>query len=99
MGILSFAVVTFGLQFFQIADGQPYPFSLHYFELIDTSMALSAAWVLKLVSDSVGGSAAAKRAVLAGGWGLVGVQLLYWSMDQRWVYMSKRWYEFVFWPF
>ncbi len=46
LGALLFTVVSFALQHFQLADGQPYPYCLHYFELVDTPLILAAVYVL-----------------------------------------------------
>jgi hypothetical protein len=46
LGVLLFTGVSLGLQHFQLADGQPYPYCLHYFELVDTPLVLAAVLVL-----------------------------------------------------
>jgi len=45
-GVFLFTAVTLGLQHFQLADGQPYPYCLHYFELVDTPLVLAVCFVL-----------------------------------------------------
>lgn len=40
LGLMVYALITFGLQVSQIADGQPYPSSLHYFALVEPLLAL-----------------------------------------------------------
>lgn len=56
-GVALFTAVTLGLQGAQIADGQPYPYSLHYFELVDPLLAICAASLFRLeVQDRERGS-------------------------------------------
>ncbi len=92
-GVVLFTVVTVALQYAQIADGQPYPYSLHYFELVDPLMAMTAAWALHLVAKD--------RAWLAV---LLGAPLLVTQADrlldgQGWVFLNKFWFWAILWPF
>lgn len=40
IGLVGYALATFGLQLGQLADGQPYPSSLHYFALVEPLVVL-----------------------------------------------------------
>ena len=49
VGCAVFAVVTTALQLGQAADGQPYPYSLHYYELIDTAVVFAVVFAVQAV--------------------------------------------------
>jgi len=52
LGVGLFSAVSFGLQHFQLADGQPYPYSLHYFELVDPALCMGAALALRTAHEA-----------------------------------------------
>jgi len=87
-GLLAFCAITFALQALQIADGSPFPMSLHYFELIGPPVALVVAgtlatragaprWMVAVVALLLVGSQAA---LFARGLGALFV-------DPRWILM------------
>ena len=88
--VLLFTTVTLTLQFFQLADGQPYPFSLHYFELVEPAMILAAVWGLAGLR-SQGGWLLPKCGTL-----LAGVVLLsqtgFFLYCQKWVFLHIHWF-------
>lgn len=97
VGIGAFTAVTVALQYEQIADGQPYPYSLHYFELVDPAMAICAAWGLFLIGSREG-KAWPIVAALAGG-GLVLSQAALLLQGQQFVFLNKFWFYAIIWPF
>ena len=91
-GVALFTVVTLALQAAQVADGQPYPYSLHYFELVDPVLAVCAAWLFRLaVLEAAPGSwrrrlcGLATAAVLAGQLGLL-------FRGQGLAFLNKYWF-------
>ena len=83
----AYALATFGLQVIQLADGQPYPSSLHYFALVEPLMVLAAV------------AAVTTRWRAGGAWrlaaGVVAVvvvvaQLWRWQDGMTWLWRSQR---------
>jgi len=95
--VLFFTVVTLGLQFFQVADGQPYPFSLHYFELAEPTMIVASVWGLASL-DSVG-SMRTKVVATAMAAGLVLSQVGFFIYCQKWVFLNIHWFWMLLNPF
>ena len=98
-GIAAFSAVTLELQRMQVADGQPYPYSLHYFELVDPALAVCAAWALHL--GATGGAPGRRRgggAALAAR-GLIASQGWFLLQGQGWVFLNKFWFWAILWPF
>ena len=91
-GVALFTAVTLGLQFAQIADGQPYPFSLHYFELVDPTLAICAAWLFRVeVLDREPGSW--RRRLGGGATGLLlASQLALLFRGQGFAFLNKYWF-------
>ena len=85
-GLVGYAGVTFGLQMAQIADGQPYPSSLHYFALVEPLAALLAVYTLMSVW--------ARGGVLRGGAGVIALvmtatQLWRWVDGMTWLWRQQ----------
>lgn len=97
-GVALFSAVTFALQRAQIADGQPYPYSLHYFELVDPVLAILAAWLYEVArGDSV---ASRSRRALAASLGLLmlATQLVLMVRGQQWAFLNRFWFPILLWP-
>ena len=95
--VLLFTGVTLSLQFLQVADGQPYPFSLHYFELVEPVMILGAVWAL---SQLIGSDQPAQRwagRLLSGA--LLLSQLSFFIYCQKWVFLNIHWFWMLMNPF
>ena len=95
--VLLFTGVTLSLQFFQVADGQPYPFSLHYFELVEPVMILGAVWGL---SQLIGSDQSAQRwagRILSGA--LLLSQFSFFIYCQKWVFLNIHWFWMLMNPF
>jgi len=97
VGIGTFTLVTVALQYQQIADGQPYPSSLHYFELVDPAMAICAAWGLFLIGSREGRGWSIAATI--GGTALVLSQAVLLLDGQAWVFLNKFWFWAIVWPF
>jgi hypothetical protein len=97
VGVVAFTGVTVALQYKQIADGQPYPYSLHYFELADPAMAICAAWGLWLMGSREGCLGSVLASVAAAG--LLITQVLLLLDGQAWVFVNKFWFWAIIWPF
>jgi hypothetical protein len=95
--VLFFTGVTLGLQYFQMADGQPYPFSLHYFELAEPTMIVASVW--GLASLSALGSMRSKVAGTAMAAGLLVSQVGFFIYCQKWVFLNIHWFWMLLNPF
>lgn len=91
-GVALFTAVTLGLQATQVADGQPYPFSFHYFELVDPALAICAAWLFRLeVLDREPGTW--RRRLGGGAAGLLVLsQLVLLLRGQGLAFLNKYWF-------
>ena len=86
--VLFFATVTLGLQHLQFADGQPYPFSLHYFELAEPAMCIAAVWGLSALVSRGG----VQRWLGLGAAGLLLVsQVGFYIYCQKWIFLNIHW--------
>lgn len=95
--VLFFTGVTLALQYFQLADGQPYPFSLHYFELAEPTMIVASVW--GLASLSVLGSMRWKITGTAIAAGLLVSQVGFFIYCQKWVFLNIHWFWMLLNPF
>jgi hypothetical protein len=89
-----FTIVTTLLQAGQAADGQPYPFSLHYYELVDTATILSAVWALALVWGTGRRWLVSALALL-----LLLSQAGLFLHGQNYVWLDRFWFWAMLWPF
>lgn len=87
--LLVYTLVTFGLQLAQIADGQPYPSSLHYFALVEPLMVLAAVAAVTSGWRSASGHAQRVVVVLIG-LTLAGTQLWRWADGMTWIWRSQQ---------
>ena len=94
VGTALFTVVTTFLQQGQAADGQPYPFSLHYYELVDTATILGAVWALALVWRSGRRAPAGALAAL-----LLFSQVGLYFHGLKYVWLDRFWFWATLWPF
>lgn len=94
VGTFFFAAVTTALQQSQAADGQPYPFSLHYYELVDASSIVGVTWLLAL-----GWRAGRRRLVLAALIVLLTSQAALFVHGQNFVWLDRFWFWAMLWPF
>ena len=83
--LVIYAVATFFLQHIQLADGQPYPSSLHYFALVEPLLVLAAIAALRRAWAALP-RAAAVALTLA----VVGPQLWRWVDGMTWIWRSQR---------
>lgn len=91
-GVALFTAVTLALQAAQVADGQPYPFSLHYFELVDPMLAVCAAWLFRQeVLEREPGTWRRRLGASAAGL-LVASQLLLFVRGQSFAFLNKYWF-------
>jgi hypothetical protein len=88
--VLFFVGVTLALQYFQVADGQPYPFSLHYFELAEPTMIVASVWAV--ASLGALGSVRARGAAAAMTAGLLVSQVGFFIYCQKWVFLNIHWF-------
>ena len=95
VGTALFTVTTTLLQQSQAADGQPYPFSLHYYELVDTATILGVVWALALAWREAG----RRRLVLAAVLLLLASQAGLWFHGQNFVWLDRFWFWAMLWPF
>ncbi len=91
-GVALFTAVTLGLQAAQVADGQPYPFSLHYFELVDPVLAICAAWLFRLEVLEGEPGTWRRRAAAAAACLLVVSQLVLWMRGLTLAFLNKFWF-------
>lgn len=84
-----YTLVTFGLQVAQIADGQPYPSSLHYFALVEPLVVLTGVGALARAARDPG----LKTGVLLAAAALAVTQGMRWveSMDWMWRQQTGMW--------
>lgn len=97
MGCVLFSAVTVVLQHTQVADGQPYPYGLHYYELIEVPAVLAAAFALAALWRGAG-----RGARVAVGMATAGLVLSqgYWFFEgQTWIWMAPYWFWATLWPF
>ncbi len=92
LAILVFCGITWGLQALQLADGSPFPYSLHYFELIAVPMALVVGGAFATGWHRTTGTKKAALGVAAGllvlsQWALFGRGLLELFAQARWILM------------
>lgn len=97
-GIAAFSGVTFALQRAQVADGQPYPYSLHYFELVDPALAVCAAWLLHTVATAGEAGRLRRWGAAVAALGLIGSQGWLLLHGQQWVFLNKFWFWAILWP-
>ncbi len=95
VGTALFAIVTTFLQQGQAADGQPYPFSLHYYELVDTATILGVVWALALVWKE----GSRRKFVAAAALLLLVSQAGLWFHGQNFVWLDRFWFWAMLWPF
>ncbi len=88
VSLVVYALVTFVLQLVQIADGQPYPSSLHYFALVEPLMVLSAVAALGIGWRSAAGRVQ-RGAVVLIGVVLIVTQLWRWADGMTWIWRSQ----------
>jgi hypothetical protein len=89
-GVLLFTAVSLGLQHFQLADGQPYPYCLHYFELVDTPLILAGVLALAALSKNGGERLWLQRGVILLAGLLVVSQFALYCWGQRYVLLSEH---------
>ena len=89
-GVLSFTGVTLVLQYVQLADGKPYPYGLHYFELLEPAMVFAAVWALASLRERARGSL--RWGVLALCGGLLLSQLLSFVSCQAALFLDVHWF-------
>jgi len=89
-GVLLFTAVTLGLQHFQLADGQPYPYSLHYFELVDTPLVLAASLALAGLWNGAAAGSRTRIGVATVAALLIATQLALYCWGQRYVLLPER---------
>ncbi len=95
-GCLLFTGITVVLQQAQVADGQPYPYGLHYYELIEVPAVLAAVFAMATAWQRPGWT----RAVVgAAALGLVGSQAYWFVEGQTWIWMAPYWFWATAWPF
>lgn len=91
LALLCFAVITWVLQTLQLADGTPFPYSLHYFELIGpiVALVLVGAWAEARAATSSPKGTLTLLAVLlmASQWALFLRGLLEVFVQGRWILM------------
>jgi hypothetical protein len=92
MGVGLFTAVTLGLQHYQLADGQPYPYCLHYFELVDTPLILAVSLALAGLWSGAAPGSWTRRATAAVGGLLVASQLALFCWGQRYVLLPGKSY-------
>ena len=90
IGVLFFTAVSLGLQHFQLADGQPYPYSLHYFELVDTPLVLAGVLGLAAFWELAAERRWLRGAIVALVCGLLVSQLALYCWGQRYVLLPER---------
>ena len=95
VGTALFTIVTSFLQQGQAADGQPYPFSLHYYELVDTATILGVVWALALAWQQGRRRGLVAVAVVV----LIGSQGWLWLHGQNFVWLDRFWFWATLWPF
>jgi hypothetical protein len=95
--VLLFAGVTLGLQFLQVADGQPYPFSLHYFELAEPTMVVSSVWGLASLRGLESTRLRSTAGLLTAG--LLVSQVGFFIYCQKWVFLNIHWFWMLLNPF
>ena len=89
-GVVLFTGVTVVLQHFQLADGQPYPFSLHYFELLEPTLVLAGTWVLATLWQRSSGRL--RWLVLGLVLLLLASQVGFFIYSQKWVFTNPLWF-------
>jgi len=89
-GALLFTGVTLGLQHYQLADGQPYPFCLHYFELVDTPLILAVSLALAGLWKGAGERGWVRILVASAAGLLVATQFGLYCWGQRYVLLPGR---------
>ncbi len=94
VGTALFTAVTTLLQQGQAADGQPYPFSLHYYELVDTATILGAVWALALGWRAGWRWSAGLAAAV-----LLLSQIGLYFHGQSFVWLDRFWFWATLWPF
>lgn len=97
LGATLFSAVSFGLQHYQLADGQPYPYSLHYFELVDPVLCMGAALALRTAHQATE-RAGLRRAIVVCSLVLVASQLGLFAYGQRFVWPPPHSFFQVAWP-
>ncbi|MCO4770589.1 MAG: hypothetical protein KDA24_11215 [Deltaproteobacteria bacterium] len=92
VGLVGYALVTFALQLTQIADGQPYPSSLHYFALVEPLACLAAIAALTLAWRGGGRLRVAGVLVAAV---MTATQLWRWVDGMTWLWrqQSGMWHQ------
>jgi len=95
--VLMFAGVTLALQILQMADGQPYPFSLHYFELAEPTMIVAAVWGVASLRALERDVLRRTGGVLAAG--LLVSQLGFFIYCQKWIFLNIHWFWMLLNPF
>ncbi|MCO4770600.1 MAG: hypothetical protein KDA24_11270 [Deltaproteobacteria bacterium] len=93
LALWSFCGITWALQALQLADGSPFPYSLHYFELIAAPVLLvvGGAFTTAWSRESVPKALLVVLAVLLVGsqWALFGRGLLELFVQPRWILMVR----------
>lgn len=90
-GAWLFTAVTLWLQSAQLADGQPYPYGLHYFELTDTPLALAAAFAIHGLRGLRRGRAW-RVGVATLALALVASQAVALALGQQYIWISEVWF-------
>lgn len=84
-----YTAATFALQLIQLADGQPYPSSLHYFALVEPVLVLAAIAALTTGWRATTGMAGRGALVLISV-AIVVTQLVRWQDGMTWIWRSQR---------
>ncbi len=88
LSLVVYTIFTFTLQLAQIADGQPYPSSLYYFELVEPLMMLAAVAAITSAWRSAS-SRNQRAAVVVIGLLVAGSQLWRWADGMTWIWRSQ----------
>jgi len=87
VGLVGYALATFGLQLGQLADGQPYPSSLHYFALVEPLVVLGGVAALSACARSGGRR---RQIAIAMTLVVVATQAWRWVDGMTWLWRQQR---------
>ncbi len=86
VGLVAYTLVTFALQLTQLADGQPYPSSLHYFALVEPLVVLAA--IAALTTAWRAGGRRGRAALLIGAV-MAATQAARWADGMTWLWRQQ----------
>jgi len=89
--VLGFTVAVLFMQYFELADGQPFPDSYHYFVIIDPLMVLGSVLALQ-ATFRVSNQPWTRQLLLLCCATLVVIQLLYYLRGQSHVWLNLHWF-------